>query len=105
VLKALAQMLLEELRTVDLVGRIGGEEFAIQFPETSKADALQVCRRLLARIRGATVTAGTKEIGFTCSIGLTDVALGGDMADAVLKRADQALYRAKEFGRDRCEAA
>ena len=85
--------------------RIGGEEFAIQFPETSKADALQVCRRLLARIRGATVMADTKEIGFTCSIGLTEVALGGDMADAVLKRADQALYRAKELGRDRCEAA
>jgi two-component system cell cycle response regulator len=105
VLRALSQMLLDELRNVDLVGRIGGEEFAIQFPETDKYGALDVCRRLLIRIRDAKVRTDVKEINFTVSIGITEVALAGDEADAVLKRADQALYRAKELGRDRCELA
>ena len=44
-----------------------------------------------------------KEINFTVSIGISEVVLAGDEADAVLKRADQALYRAKQAGRDRCE--
>lgn len=44
-----------------------------------------------------------KEINFTVSIGISEVVLAGDEADAVLKRADQALYRAKQSGRDRCE--
>jgi diguanylate cyclase (GGDEF)-like protein len=105
VLQALSQMLLDELRNVDLVGRIGGEEFAILFPETGKEAALDVCQRLLVRIRGARVTAEAKEINFTVSMGISEVVLAGDEADAVLKRADQALYRAKQGGRDRCEVA
>jgi len=105
VLQALSQMLLDELRNVDLVGRIGGEEFAILFPEIGKEAALDVCQRLLVRIRGARVTAEAKEINFTVSMGISEVVLAGDEADAVLKRADQALYRAKQGGRDRCEVA
>lgn len=103
VLQALSQLMLEELRDVDLVGRIGGEEFAILLPETGKTAALEVCQRLLARIRTARVMAGGEEIRFTASIGLTEVASRGDEAGRVLKRADQALYRAKALGRDRCE--
>lgn len=102
VLQALSGMLLEELRTGDLVGRMGGEEFAMLFPETGMEDALAVCQRLLTRISGARISAGAKEISFTASIGLAEV-LAGDEADAVLKRADLALYRAKDLGRDRCE--
>jgi two-component system, cell cycle response regulator len=105
VLQALSKMLLDELRNVDLVGRIGGEEFAILFPETGKAAAMDVCQRLLARIRGARVMAEGKEINFTASIGISEVAVAGDEADAVLKRADQALYQAKQLGRDRCQLA
>ena len=103
VLQALSDVLVQELRNVDLVGRIGGEEFAIIFPEIAKADAFEVCQRLLSRVRAASVSAGGKDIRFTISVGLTDVLLTGDQADAVLKRADQALYRAKASGRDRCE--
>jgi two-component system, cell cycle response regulator len=105
VLQTLSQMLLEELRSVDHIGRLGGEEFAIQFPETEKNSALEVSRRLLSRIREAKVMAEGKEINFTVSAGLTEIVTSGDEADAVLKRADQALYRAKELGRDRCEVA
>jgi diguanylate cyclase (GGDEF)-like protein len=103
VLQSLSQMLLDELRNVDLVGRIGGEEFALVLPETSKGQAWEVCQRLLARIRDARVTAAGVEVRFTASIGLAQVAMAGDQASAVLKRADEALYRAKHSGRDRCE--
>ena len=103
VLQALSQMLLDGLRNVDLVGRIGGEEFAILFPETNKEAAADVCQRLLARIRAARVMADGTEINFTASVGISEVVLAGDEADAVLKRADQALYQAKKLGRDRCE--
>jgi two-component system, cell cycle response regulator len=102
-LRALSQMLVDELRNVDHVGRLGGDEFAIQFPETDQDSALEVCRRVLSRIREAKVMADVKEIRFTVSVGLTEVVQTGDQADAVLKRADLALYRAKELGRDRCE--
>ena len=98
-LQALAQTLLTELRTVDQVGRVGGEEFAVLLPETNDDQAMEVCQRLMARICVARVKVETKEIGFTVSIGLTGIGWAGDMADAVLKRADQALYRAKELGR------
>lgn len=103
VLKVLSQIMLEQLRNVEVIGRIGGEEFAIQFVETSMAAAVIACQRLLDRIRGAKVMAEDTEIGFTCSIGLTAVVLDGDTADAVLKRADEALYRAKRLGRNRFE--
>ncbi|SRR5260370_1768999 len=105
VLQTLSQTLLDELRSVDHVGRLGGEEFAILLPETDKESALDICRRLLSRIRGAKVMANAREINFTVSMGLTGIVQTGDAADAVLKRADQALYRAKELGRDRCEVA
>lgn len=103
VLQALANILIEELRGVDQVGRLGGEEFAIQFLETERSRALEVCRRLLSRIRETKVSAEATEVKFTVSAGLTEIIPSGDEADAILKRADRALYRAKELGRDRCE--
>jgi diguanylate cyclase (GGDEF)-like protein len=105
VLQALSSVLIEELRGVDQIGRLGGEEFAIQFLETERTSALDVCRRLLSRIRQTKVMAEDEEIKFTVSAGLTEIIPAGDQADAILKRADRALYRAKELGRDRCEVA
>jgi len=105
VLRELSKILLDELRTVDLAGRLGGEEFAVQFPETSKHSAIGVCERIMSRMRSAKVLVGQQEVCFTTSIGLSEVLPPQDSTDAVLKRADKALYRAKERGRDRCEAA
>ncbi|MCL2385066.1 MAG: diguanylate cyclase [Alphaproteobacteria bacterium] len=105
VLRELSKILLNELRSVDVVGRLGGEEFAVQFTETSKHNALEVCERILSRIRLAKVLAGLQEVRITASIGLSEVRTPRDSLDAVLKRADEALFRAKRSGRDRCEAA
>jgi two-component system, cell cycle response regulator len=105
VLQALSNVLSEELRGVDQIGRMGGEEFAILFLETEMSNALEVCRRLLSRIRETEVMAEGRQVNFTVSAGLTGIISSGDEADALLKRADRALYRAKELGRDRCEVA
>jgi diguanylate cyclase (GGDEF)-like protein len=105
VLQALSNVLIEELRGVDQIGRLGGEEFAVQFPETEKGHALDVCRRLLSRVRESAVSAEGRQVKFTVSAGLTEIIAAGDEADAILKRADRALYRAKDLGRDRCEVA
>jgi diguanylate cyclase (GGDEF)-like protein len=103
VLQALGNALIDELRTVDQIGRLGGEEFAIQFPETRKDDALRACWRVLSRIRETKVAAEGADVRFTVSVGLTEITSPEDECDAILKRADRALYRAKELGRDRCE--
>jgi two-component system, cell cycle response regulator len=103
VLQVLANVLIEELRTVDQIGRLGGEEFGVLFPETRKDDALKACDRMLSRIRATKVAAEAVDVTFTVSAGLTEMVPPQDECDAILKRADRALYRAKELGRDRCE--
>jgi two-component system cell cycle response regulator len=104
VLQALADALTAELRGTDLIGRLGGEEFAVLLAETDKATALEVCRRLIGRVREAAVMADDREVRFTVSAGVTEIN-PSDEADTILKRADRALYRAKQLGRDRCEVA
>ena len=101
VLRQLADILRGRLRSYDVVGRLGGEEFALMFPETDLDDALTVCEHLRERIRARVVQAGTATIRFTASFGVTEVANDtGDCTD-VLVRADKLLYRAKTEGRDK----
>lgn len=90
------------VRGSDLFGRLGGEEFAILLPETGGERAGEVAERLLAAVRAAEVIDDNGGvIRFSVSIGL--VALTPDIADvdALLRRADRALYCAKSLGRDR----
>ena len=105
VLQALSHAFAEETRRLDLVARLGGEEFAILLPDRAAAEARALCARLLERVRAIRIEAGGGQVTCTISIGLTDAGRQGDDVDAVLKRADLALYRAKENGRDRMEAA
>ena len=100
VLQHFADMLRRECRQGDIIGRLGGEEFALLLPETtlSAAQALarrinDVCRSLAVPTRGTTVR-------FTCSIGVTEASSDDDSLEAVLRRADAALYDAKRSGRD-----
>jgi diguanylate cyclase (GGDEF)-like protein/PAS domain S-box-containing protein len=100
-LKATVAACYDTLREVDLVGRIGGEEFAILLPETDAAGALEMAERLRARIATIRVAATDDAvITFTASLGTA----GRDSEttiDSLLARADQALYRAKAEGRNR----
>ncbi len=101
VLRALADLMVSKLRPYDEVGRLGGEEFAILFPNTELEDALKTCQRLLQAIRKEEVANEEASIRFTVSFGLVfsnDPTLD---ASTVLKQADQLLYKAKADGRDR----
>ena len=101
VLAHLAQLLKASLRNVDIVGRIGGEEFAVVLVETNAAMAKPVIDRLLERIRETTVTLSDGQpLQFTASIGSTEI-LWGDTIDTAIQRADEALYTAKNTGRNR----
>lgn len=101
ILRALAHTLQANLREVDVLGRMGGEEFAIALPETSIEGAQTVAQRLLHAIRHSTVQYEDHEIRFTVSIGASVLQVGElDSLPQALKRADAALYQAKRQGRD-----
>jgi diguanylate cyclase (GGDEF)-like protein len=100
VLKAIAQSLCAEKREGDVVGRLGGEEFAMCCPDTDAEGAVRLAERIRARIERAVVSDGEHEARLTVSVGVT-AAIGGDDLAAWLARADQLMYRAKEGGRNR----
>jgi diguanylate cyclase (GGDEF)-like protein len=101
VLVHLGHLLKASLRNVDIVGRLGGEEFGLVLVDTNAEMAAPVIERLLEQLRQTTVTlADATTIKFTASIGSTEI-LWGDTVDTAIQRADEALYTAKNSGRDR----
>ncbi len=100
VLQQLARTCLEVLRNVDIVGRVGGEEFAILLPETELEGAIDVAERLRAAVARAEVA---REEGVplrvTVSIGVAMLA-GSVNLDTLMSQADAALYDAKHAGRN-----
>lgn len=102
VLKALATVLSAQLRQSDLLGRVGGEEFAILLPETDAHGLQQMGARLLQSVRDCQVEHDGITLRFTVSIGGTlSHEPGPDELETLLKQADDALYQAKHGGRDR----
>jgi len=90
----------ETLREVDVLGRIGGEEFAIVLPETELDDAYRVAERLRREIAKLKLSAEDVEYGITVSMGICAPRQGEDSIQQLMKRADDALYRAKRKGRN-----
>jgi diguanylate cyclase (GGDEF)-like protein len=102
VLKALAGILSKQFRDVDTVARYGGEEFAVILPETSGTPAKQVAERVRRAIASAPFQLPDgREIGITASIGVSSFPSCGATPQDVVEHADQALYTAKEAGRNR----
>lgn len=91
------------LRNEDVMGRLGGEEFVIFLPNASSEGTLAVAERLRAQVASQPVLTDRGPINLTVSIGATQY-LPGDSSDALLQRADDAMYLAKEHGRNRVEA-
>jgi two-component system cell cycle response regulator len=106
VLREFAIRVRKSIRGIDLACRYGGEEFVIVMPETDMAVAATVAERLRRRIAAEPfpIEQGSKSIEVTISIGLAALETAEDNAATVLKRADQALYRAKRDGRNRVVA-
>lgn len=98
ILRALSMFLKQRLRKTDHIGRYGGEEFAIIMPETRESDARAVINDIRERFAELTQTAGDREFHVTFSCGVA--CWKGEAASTFCERADQALYRAKESGRN-----
>ena len=93
------------LREVDVIGRLGGEEFGIMLPETDAEQAMQVADRVRQAIAVASVDLPQGgSVGVTTSIGVATYTDADTGVDGVLSRADRALYQAKRLGRDRVSA-
>jgi|SRR5271157_1053944 len=101
VLCSLVRLCQSQMRTIDLLARYGGDEFAILMPETSLEGASQAVERLLGEIRKISIVTPKGSCSVTVSIGISGVEAGCKEActvEVVMKRADQALYEAKSAG-------
>jgi len=101
VLSSVAACIRENLRSYDLIGRIGGEEFLVLSPGTGLDDALILAERIRESVKRNEVIEEGKSVSVTISIGLTISQSGDATHEKLLKRADSALYRAKDGGRNR----
>ena len=102
VLQKVADYCQKTVRSVDIIGRIGGEEFAVFLPESDYENALDVAERLRKGIEETLLASvGDKEIHVTVSIGLVSADSAGRSIDELLDLADKALYEAKTSGRNK----
>ena len=102
VLKIVADQLRKRLRGRDFIARFGGEEFVLLLPQTTPAVAAQMAEVLRATVEACPFHFKGERVVITTSIGL-GAFRSGERSDQVLKRADAALYRAKDQGRNRVE--
>jgi diguanylate cyclase (GGDEF)-like protein len=109
-LRAVTSGLREQLRSYDLAGRFGGEEFAILLPQTQEAQALRIAERLRTYVAGMTIGVGEDAatgpvIRLTVSVGVASLdRIGSELTD-LLAAADAALYLAKQAGRNQTRIA
>ena len=103
VLEELADRLRHCVRNVDLICRMGGEEFVIILPDTGMDVALKVAERIRRTVSAKPIEAGARlgPLPITVSLGVALIESAADSMDDILKRADEALYRAKREGRNR----
>jgi diguanylate cyclase (GGDEF)-like protein len=101
VLKHVATLVSQHLRTNDFVARIGGEEFVVLLPSTNQNEAFQFIERIREEIAHLTLTTDSKiNMKITASFGIAELSPETASEEALLKQADQALYKAKSNGRN-----
>ncbi len=105
VLKQFGDLLRHEARCADVVGRVGGEEFAMLLPETTLAGAQEAACRIVDRCQRLTVDTANGPVTITCSIGAAEAIVTDSTIESIVHRADAALYEAKREGRNRVAIA
>ncbi|MCW9033607.1 MAG: GGDEF domain-containing protein [Rhodospirillales bacterium] len=104
-IKEVAKTIGNIIRTTDISGRIGGEEFAIILPETSLESAQELAERLRHSIKEINIVTDNGNLAFTASFGVVGLKKENPTLNEALNQADAALYKAKEHGRDRVVTA
>ncbi len=99
VLKRMAQVFRNSVGDLDLVARIGGEEFAVILPRTRLTEATEIADRLRRAVAGTTFSPQLAHLKITTSVGVTE-AIADDNISTLVKRADDALYASKRDGRN-----
>ena len=100
-LRQLTRLVLAELRYTDVLARYGGDEFIVLLPETPPAGALEVAGRIRDAVAGAPLDLDGQHVTCTVSIGVASHPRDGNNLDALVARADRAMYQAKQAGRNR----
>lgn len=101
VLKTIAQLLNERIRETDFLARFGGEEFIMLLPGTEEKETLKLVNDLREKVAGCGFKYKGEAVDITVSCGIS-VFKEGDVLESVFERADKALYKAKENGRNQC---
>ena len=104
ILVYLGQTLRNSIRRSDIACRYGGEEFVLLLPDTDKQNALDLAEKIRKRIEVSSIKVSTteEELHFTISLGVSEIDFNSDKSvEAIIKRADDALYEAKNSGRNK----
>jgi diguanylate cyclase len=99
-LKHLASILLDTTRPTDIVARFGGEEFVTLLPGEPEDDAYTAALHILDALRNSPLITESDRIDITASVGVAEFRVGDDTVADVIRRADEAMYLAKESGKD-----
>ena len=104
VLRALAERITQNIRQVDILGRYGGEEFAILLPETELFKACEIAERIRSAVANQPIVETEQgPVSVSISVGVTRATKATTTLAELLEQADKALYMAKEKGRNRVE--
>jgi len=101
VLMTMTETIINYLRNLDILGRFGGEEFVVLLPETDNKAAVITAERIRVNIEQINIPVDGKSVSITVSIGVASYQKGDANIDALIQRADAALYQAKNQGRNR----
>jgi len=103
VLQSFVQTVKSVLRESDVIGRLGGEEFAVLLPNTTQQGGVVLANRILESVRASPVAVGDQRIAYSVSIGAGYLDKQKTFAE-LLGQCDEALYQAKHAGRDRLQS-
>ncbi|MBD3670293.1 MAG: GGDEF domain-containing protein [Gammaproteobacteria bacterium] len=104
VLQAVAEILIKSVRRVDFVARYGGEEFVLIIPNSTINGAMKLAEKIRQKVEGMHFHHNGRKVEVTISCGLAEIR-SGEGVESLFQRADDAMYRAKKGGRNRCLAA
>ena len=101
ILREVSKAMKENVREIDAIGRYGGEEFSVILTETDRSKALAAAQRIRQAIEARRIRAYDEEVNVTVSIGVSVFPQDAQDTDSLIEKADQALYKAKQEGRNR----